>query len=78
MTGKYNRQTAAEDRRRADRLYERARDPDLPGGQKEKIFNEAAENEKHARTVTDEVESDKEEASQPDSTSDDQVVVTPV
>ena len=54
MTGKYNRQTAAEDHRRADRLYDRARDPNLPAEQKEKFFNEAAENEKHARMAADE------------------------
>jgi len=44
MTGIYNRQTSAEARIRADTLYERARDPNLPAEQIERFFNEAAEN----------------------------------
>jgi len=75
-----NRQTAEEDRSRADIWFERAQNCNLTDEQQDTCLEQVARCEEHARVVTDKVESEEEEeeASQPDSTSDDQVVVTPV
>jgi len=74
-----NRQTAEEDRSRADIWFERAQNRNLTEEQQDTCLEQVARCEEHACVVTNEVESEEEEeASQPDSTSDDQVVVTPV
>jgi len=49
---KINRQTAAEDRCRADEWYKRAQNPNLTAGQRDECFNMVNKNEDHALRVT--------------------------
>ena len=79
IKGRYNRQTAKEDRGRADTWFEKSQNPNLTAEQKDTCLEQVAKCEEHARVVTcaDEVESEEEEEEDTESQSRLDGVYTP-